>query len=61
MSESPDKTQIQKTHINSYAVNAVDSLLKSAGFDAGLLQIALEAINQSKEKSIKEKKDDTGL
>ena len=61
MSESLDKTQTQKTHSNSDAVNALDSLLTSAGFDAGDLQIALEAIKQAKEQSLNEKKDDNGL
>ena len=61
MSESLDKVQTQKSHINDASVNALDALLTSAGFDAGDLQIALEAINQAKEQSIKQKEDDAGL
>ena len=61
MSESLDKAQTQKTHSNSDAVNALDSLLTTAGFDAGDLQIALEAIKQAKELSLNKKKDDNEL
>ena len=40
------------------AINALDSLLTAAGFDAGDLQIALEAIKQAKEHSLQPKQDD---
>ena len=39
MNESLDKTQAQKTHSNPDAVNALDLLLQSAGFDAGDLYL----------------------
>ena len=61
MSESLDKVQTQKTHSNPDAVNALDLLLQSAGFDAGDLQTALEAIKQAKEHSNNEKKDNNEL
>tara|TARA_Y100001968_G_scaffold142182_1_gene129938 strand:- start:2055 stop:2480 length:426 start_codon:yes stop_codon:yes gene_type:complete len=40
------------------AINALDSLLTAVGFDAGDLQIALEAIKQAKEHSPQPKQDD---
>ena len=40
------------------AINVLDFLLTVAGFDAGDLQIALEAIKQAKEHSLQPKQDD---
>ena len=60
MSETQQKTelQFQENYRNPEAVRALDSLLTSAGFDAGDLQVALRAIQQAKEQSNKEQQVD---
>ncbi len=52
-SKQNKKSQLQDNPRNEVAVNALDSLLTAAGFDAGDLQIALEAITTAKEQSQK--------
>jgi uncharacterized protein Smg (DUF494 family) len=47
----------QKKHRTEVASDALNALLNAAGFDAGDLQIALEAIKAAKEHS---KKEDEG-
>ena len=58
-----NQNKIKESHsqdnpIKSEAVNALDLLLQSAGFEAGDLQTALEAIKQAKEVSTKKKEGD---
>ena len=47
----------QESHQTEQAISALDTLLTHAGFDAGDLQVALEAIKNAKEQSL-EKSDD---
>lgn len=60
MKKGNSEVQTQKKHRNDVAVNALDSLLQAAGFDAGDLQIALEAIQTAKEITNKPEQSDDG-
>ena len=55
-----DEAQTQNVHKNEQAINALDSLLQAAGYDAGDLSIALEAINRAKELKNKNKQNVDG-
>ena len=52
-SQQIKESQSQDNPRNEVAVNALDTLLSAAGFDAGDLQIALEAITTAKEQAQK--------
>ncbi len=52
-SQATKESQSQDNPRNEVAVNALDTLLTAAGFDAGDLQIALEAITTAKEQAQK--------
>jgi len=60
MTDTNVESKIQNKHKSEVALNALEQLLTSAGFEAGDLQIALEAINQAKEEKNLKKKDDNG-
>jgi len=47
--QQTEESQTQKNPRDAEAISALDTLLTAAGFDAGDLQIALEAIKQAKE------------